>query len=203
VSNWTGVLPDAVPPREPLFLISIPVLFWVVGGLVLVVALGCLLFDKLIFQIAGLAWLTTCLLVYRVGLFWDGAHTLGGYLGSVSCAFGISSAAAGTAADALLLGLFLGSGLSLLWLSCQRGPAMNDLKTACPACGGHIAFAPAQAGRPIACPHCGQPVVLHQSELLKMTCVLCGEHIEFPAHALGQKISCPHCQKTITLLQKS
>jgi len=164
--------------------------------------LGCLLFDRLFFQMLGLAWLTSGFLAYRVGLFFSGAHTLGGYLGDVSRAFGIAPAAAGFMADALLVCLLLSSVFSAVWLWQHEEPipAKTDLKTVCPACGGHIAFAAVRVGQQIACPHCGKAVTLRRPEMLKMTCVLCGGHIEFPAHALGQKISCPHCRKTITLL---
>ena len=38
--------------------------------------------------------------------------------------------------------------------------APDFLKTSCIHCGGHLEFAPAQAGARIACPHCGQETPL-------------------------------------------
>src|SRR5579885_3181390 len=189
VSNWAGALPDAVPPREPVFLIPVPDLFWIAGGLAAAAALGCLLFDRLFFQMLGLAWLTSCFLAYRVGLFFSGAHTLGGYLGDVSRAFGIAPAAAGFMADALLVCLLLSSVFAAVWLWQHEEPipAKTDLKTVCPECGGQIAFAAVRVGQQIACPHCGKAVTLRRHEMLKMTCVLCGGHLEFPVHAVGRK----------------
>jgi hypothetical protein len=37
---------------------------------------------------------------------------------------------------------------------------MKELKIACPACGGHVAYPPAMAGQAITCPHCQTPIAL-------------------------------------------
>ncbi len=194
---------DIVLPRDPIFAIPLGHLFWILSGMCLAVALFTLSGKPTFMRAMVIAWLATNLSVYCLGCFWYGGHSLAGYLGSFSDAFGVSAATAGIMAEAALAYLVLASYFMLtgLWLQNRQAASENDLKMSCPACGGHVTFASQNLGRQIPCPHCKAVIMLRKPDLLKMTCIFCKEHIEFPAHAIGQKVSCPHCAKTITLLK--
>jgi len=165
----------------------------------LLVAGVCLFTRRMAWALVGVAWLTVNYLIDRLGLLangWPHPVSSGFYLVK---GFGFSP----RTADALVLGgtVYLLAGSLAAWWGVWRAHATAALlKTVCPACGGHIAFAAVRVGQQIACPHCGKAVTLRRPEMLKMTCVLCGGHLEFPVHAVGRKIPCPHCRKTITLL---
>ena len=180
---------DIVLPRDPIFALSIGHLFWIVSGMCLAVALFTLSGKLTFMRAMVIAWLATNLAVYCLGCFWYGGHSLGGYLGSFSDAFGVSAATAGIIAEVTLAYLVLGSYFMLagLWLQNRRVASKDEVKISCPCCGGHVTFASQNLGQRIPCPHCQAIIALSKSDLLKMTCYFCKEHIEFPAHALGQK----------------
>ncbi len=192
---------DIVLPRDPIFALSIGHMFWIFSGMCLGVALFTLSGKPTFMRAMVMAWLATNLAVYCLGCLWYGGHSLGGYLGSFSDAFGVSAATAGIIAEVTLAYLVLGSYFMLagLWLQKRRAAGEDDRKISCPACGGHVTFAIQNLGQRIPCPHCRAVITLRKPENLKMSCCFCKEHIEFPAHALGQKVSCPHCKKEITL----
>lgn len=194
----------AILPHEPLFMISLPAFFRVVGGLELAVALACLFLKNIRAQIAAIAWLGLTLLTYRIGLAASGVSGgFNGYLGIITNVFGVSDGLANAFLETIPLYLLAGSLLAVVWdWWHQRQQRLHPVATmSCPACGGHVQFARQNLGQTMPCPHCQAVIVLRQPDNLKMTCVLCGGHIEFPPHAVGQKIACPHCAKTITLLK--
>ncbi len=192
---------DIVLPRDPIFAISIGHLFSILSGMCLAVALFTLSGKPTFMRAMVIAWLATNLAVYCLGCFWYGGHSLAGYLGSFSDAFGVSAATAGIMAEAALAYLVLASYFMLadLWLQNRRVASKDEVKISCPSCGGHVTFASQNLGQQIPCPHCRAVITLRKPENLKMSCCFCNGHIEFPAHVLGQKIQCPHCAKTITL----
>jgi ribosomal protein S27E len=196
---------DIVLPRDPIFAISIGHLFSILSGICLGVALFTLSGKPTFTRAMVIAWLATNLAAYCLGCLWNGGHSLGGYLGSFSDAFGVSAATAGIMAEAALADLVLASYFMLigLWLQNRRVASGDYLKISCPSCGGHVTFASQNLGQRIPCPHCKAVIMLRKPDLLKMTCCFCKEHIEFPAHALGQKISCPHCKMDITLKESA
>ena len=201
IGNWTPTYIQQ--PHDPIFMISVHTLFWIVAGIAFVMALICLFGRHSGLQIGLIAWLTTIWETYWLALFWNGGGNLNGYFANFPDAFGISARWAGIDAEVVLGYLFIGSYFCLIWLWRQEklDKAVDARKMFCPACGGHIKFAAQEAGQQIACPHCETSIVLQAAGTLKMTCVLCGGHIEFPAHSLGQRILCPHCAKAITLLK--
>jgi hypothetical protein len=187
-----------VPPHEPVLLISMRTFFWTLGVMALAVALACIIASNHRLKLALIFWLALNLVVYETGLLSTGAHGAVGYLGALADAFGLSTRMVETFLKALFLYLLTGSAALLVWSWLQK-PAIEAYKTACPHCGGHIAFSAGNLGRQIACPHCQKPTTLRKPDLLKMSCFFCKEHIEFPPHALGEKIPCPHCKMDITL----
>lgn len=207
ISIWAGT--GLIHPHDPIFTISIPKLFWIVGGLELLIALICLFRKQVFLQVALVFWLAMNFTFYQIGLWQTGiSGGFKGYLGDVSAAFGISCSTADMMLKAVFFYLLIGSFLSLLWLWIRKESVETQtntngyLKTSCPACGGHIRFAVQNLGQQIPCPHCRESITLQALGNLKMSCVLCGGHIEFPVHALGQKTPCPHCRATITLLNQ-
>ncbi len=198
--NWTSPA-DAILPRDPLFLMPLNELFWIIGGIAVVTALFCFFSEHPTVPIVLLAWLAVIVLVCQIGLWEAGCRGLTGYLGSFTYAFGISAKAANTLADIVFAYLLIGSGVALCIARLLPAPAAHQ-KMPCPACGARVQFTMENLGRQIPCPYCQSTITLRKTEdELKMTCVLCGGHVVFPAHALGQRISCPHCTKTITLLK--
>jgi DNA-directed RNA polymerase subunit RPC12/RpoP len=206
ITNWASV--GFTTAHDPIFLVSIRNLFWIVGGVGLAVALVCLFGRRISLPLTLILWLSMNLLIYRAGLAYYGMHGgFRGYLGNLSDVFGISPDTADGMLNMMVLYLLIGSSISLLfpwaWTRMRKSSANagGRIKNFCPACGGKVEFPVHEIGRQIACPHCQTTITLRKPESLKMSCVLCGGHIEFPAHAIGQKIPCPHCAKTITLLK--
>jgi hypothetical protein len=197
ISSRVGA--NLILPHDPIFQISIRHLFWIVGGVCLVMAVVALWGEPTFMRAMVIAWLVTNLAVYRLGCLWYGAHSLSGYLGSFAAAFGVSAAAAGTLAEATLGWLVLGSYFILIGLWWLQRQNRNSLKMSCSTCGGHIKFSIQNLGQQISCPHCQAALTLRKADNLKMSCFFCNEHIEFPAHALGEKLKCPHCKMDITL----
>lgn len=186
-------------PHEPIFGLSAPWLFWIVGGIAFLIAAFCLFNNHSEWQPFLVAWYASVFVSYLVGLYWEGCRGLTGYLGGFSHTFGISAKTANASAVAITGCLFVTGYGQLLWLWRNRRFEAALVKMPCPACGGHIKFAIARLGENMPCPHCQAAVVLRKPENLKISCYFCKEHIEFPAHALGTKISCPHCKRGITL----
>ncbi len=197
----TGTL---VQPHDPVLMVSMRILFWILGMAGLAVSLFCIFANNPQWKIALVLWLSLDLVIYGFAFQWSGTHGLGTYLGAVAEPFGLSTGTSGFILTAMFVYLLVGSSFLLgsSWWQKIREEAGGYLKIPCPSCGGKIKFPPADMGRQIPCPHCQVLLTLRKPEdRMKMVCVLCGGHVEFPAHALGQKIPCPHCAKTITLLQ--
>lgn len=205
ISVWAGA--GMIHPPDPLFGMSLPMFFWIVAGIELSVALICLFGTRAALQVTLVLWLAINFAVCQAGLWWTGARGgFKGYLGDASSAFGISTSAADLTLKILVVYLFTGSVLSLLWpwIKKESGESPgSDLKISCPACGGHIRFAAQNLGQQIPCPHCEASVTLRRTDNLKMSCFFCQGHIEFPAHATGTKMACPHCKMDITLKESA
>ena len=190
---------DWVSPADPVFALPLPTLFWIMGGGALLAALICLFVRNIKLSLYLLAWLAMNGLVYLTGAYFQNWHGLTGLLNDFSRAFHLSPSFVNALLYPLAGGLLAGSVGSLLWLWRLEKKTKGQIKTICPACGGHVQFAPQNAGQQIPCPHCRKPMTLRLADQLKMTCFFCHEHIAFPAHALGQKLPCPHCHRDITL----
>jgi hypothetical protein len=200
MANWARA--GLIQPSDPIFMVSVRNLFWIIGSMALGVALICLFSKQIWLKVTLILWVVTNLGIYRLGLLQrENYHGLGVYLGSISHTFAISTGVAGLILQMGLFYLLFGGSLTLLWL--WREDSKGYLKSACAHCGGHITFLPNALGQQIPCPHCRATITLYMpNENLKMTCVLCGGRVQFPAHSLGQKIPCPHCRATITLLRQ-
>lgn len=200
--NWTNP-PDYMPPHDPIFLMSLNKLFWILGGICLLVACLCFFSGPRTLPLLLLAWVAFNYLVCRIGLSLQGCHSLAGYLGGFAHAFSISAGATATMADVTFVYLLTGSCIALHLLR-RLPPALQFQKMPCPSCGGRVKFPIENLGQKIDCPHCKVPVSLRKpEELLKSSCFFCKEHIQFPAHALGRKIKCPHCKMEIGLREES
>ena len=105
---------------DPIFLISFRVLFWVAGLFELAVALFCL-FSKRVELWAGLvAWLSTSILAYRIGLVWIGYHRPCRCLGNLTDAIHLSPQMADNVIRGVLVYLFIGSYTNLFWVWRKR-----------------------------------------------------------------------------------
>ena len=188
-------------PMDPLLQVSSRYLFWGTGGCELCVGMVCLLAGDLLLANGLVLWLTTCLLVYRVGLLTVGVATLRGYYQTMAEQFGVGAGLLnvlfGTAAGVLWCGSAVG--VALLWRAGRQKASLESLKMTCPSCGVHVEFASRNLGQKMPCPQCETIVTLRKADPLKMTCFFCKEHIEFPPYGIGQKIHCPHCKMDITL----
>ena len=185
-------------PHDPLIGIRMSAFFWVLGMLALAVALACVYMRPSRLKLGLVLWFATTLVIYRLGLQWQGIQSLHGYIGSLARTFGLPVGLAITLLNLLFSYLLVGSAGLLLW-DCLAGPEEVELKANCVHCGGHIAFSSRNLGRKISCPHCSKETTLHKPGLRKMSCYFCKGHIEFPAHAIGEKFHCPHCKMDITL----
>lgn len=104
-------------PSEPIFEVSTRYLFWGLAGLELIVALGCLFSKSLLTPNLLLAWLTTNIGLYRLGLLYFGVRTTSAYYETMAHRFGLSNAAMNFACSVALIGLWCGSisVVALLW----------------------------------------------------------------------------------------
>jgi hypothetical protein len=202
ISIWAGT--GLIHPHDPIFMISIPKLFWIVGVIELFIALICLFWKSVYLQVLLVLWLAINFMVYQMALRWMGVSGgFKGYLGDVSAAFDISFSTADLMMKTLVLYLLSGSILSLLWLwkKTESGESQGNkngyIETSVPTVADTSPFPAATSAKESPVRTAGKA-----PGNLKMSCVLCGGHVEFPVHALGQKISCPHCTKTITLLKQ-
>lgn len=165
ISIWAGT--GLIHPHDPLFGMTMPKFFCIVGGLELLIALICLFGKQSSLQVVLVLWLAMSFTVYETGLWAMGVSGgFRGYFGDVSAAFGISGSTADMMPKVLVVYLFTGSLLSLLWpwIRKESGePQRNTdgyLKTSCPACDGHIAFPAHAIGEKIPCPHCAKMITL-------------------------------------------
>jgi len=190
---------QALALPDPVLGIPLRIAVLLAGTLELAAALFCLFGRQTRLQLAGLVWLATNLVVFRVGLLWMHVHPQGTFLGSLTDPLQLAGTKIGFVVGLLPFGFVVGSyaAASSVWRGARR---QESLKMSCPGCGGHIQFARQNLGQRVPCPHCRASVTLRPpDENLKMSCYFCQGHIAFPSHALGQKMPCPHCQKDITL----
>ncbi len=196
VGNQGGI---TLQPADPIFQVSSRYLFWGLGASELVVGLVCLFASDLMLANALALWLTSVLVIYRLGLLVCGMNTLRAYYQTMGHQFGISAGALNLLFGLAVGSLWCGSAFGVGWAWEERKERLRSLKMTCPACGVHIAFDARDAGQKSPCPKCRAAVTLRKPDLLKMACFFCKKHIEFPSHAIGEKIRCPHCNMDITL----
>lgn len=100
----------------PIINISYRDLFIMVGLAEFMVGI-CLLFGKNVgLQVSLLAWLSTNILIYRIGLIWVGYHKPCSCLGTLTDALHISPQAADAIMKFILAYLLIGSYATLFWL---------------------------------------------------------------------------------------
>ena len=200
---------QALALPEPMLGIPLRYAVLMVGIFELVVALICLFGKHVGLQIGWLAWLSTNLVVFWIGLLTMHYHPQATCIGSLTDLLHLARGTTGHIMEFTPVYLLMGSYAALIWVWLESRTAQahklaaESLKISCPACGGHIRFAIQNLGQKISCPHCQKETTLRKPESLKMSCFFCKEHIEFPAHALGQKIFCPHCNRGITLMEQA
>jgi hypothetical protein len=176
IINLSGP-PHLVLPRDPISGLSLRYLFWIIGGLAVLIAWFCLFSVRSSHLIPWVAWFATNFLIYRIALYFEGCHSLTGFLASVTYAFGLPAKAASVLVDVAFAYLLIGSSAALLfhWLRSFTTPPLQPsitpplqscptpfLKLSCPSCGGHIEFATGDLGRKIPCPHCKMDITLKE-----------------------------------------
>jgi hypothetical protein len=185
-------------PCEPLFGLRTSTLFWILGTQATALALACVYMRQSRLKLGLVLWFAATVVIYWLGLRWQGVDSLRGYIAGLANTFKIPGGLTITLLTLLFSCLFTGSAALLLW-DCLARPEEVQLKAACIHCGGHIAFSSDNLGQKILCPHCFKETTLHKPGMLKMSCHFCKGHIEFPAYAIGEEIHCPHCNMDITL----
>jgi hypothetical protein len=155
-------------PHEPLFQMSLPLFFRLVGGVELAVALGCLFGKRISMQVGLVLWVAASILAYGFSLTESGVKGgFNGYSGIISEEFGVSHRLVNGFLEMTVLYWLLGGLLFTVWGwwadHRQAVPAM--VKMACPGCEGHIEFPEEALERKIACPHCQKEITLEKSEI--------------------------------------
>ena len=146
-----------VPPREPLFGISMRTVFWLVGATACSCGLVCLLSGRVWLQINMIMWLALNFLIYQCGLFGTvGSRSFEGYWDALGDTFHIAPSTLSHALTLIFGYLLTGSILLLLWLMIHPFHKHRDffLKNYCFYCNGKIEFPSDGIGRSIVCPHC-------------------------------------------------
>jgi len=103
---------------DPIFKIQFRFVFWIVGGIEIVIAYICFLGKSQWFKIGIIAWLTTCFVFYRVGLHLVYYSKPCSCLGVMTEALGIQPELAASILKAVLCYLLIGS-YGLLLFTCK------------------------------------------------------------------------------------
>jgi len=186
--------------QDPLLLVSIRLLHWFAGGLLILLALLCLFRNRLNVSAACTIWTGAIYWIYVAGLHFSNIPNSHSILGSLPETFDLSREIANTLTQCTFGGLLLGGILAFAWARNNQNTEKPYVRTACVHCGGRIAFQENWMLEKIPCPHCQKTTTLVREGLLKMSCHFCKAHIQFPTHAIGAKIPCPHCRQDITLI---
>jgi hypothetical protein len=110
-----------VPPRDPLFQVSMTVVFWIVGAVELAVGLVCLFGKQAWLKVSLILWLAMIFLAYQLGFFWTvGPRSFSGYWGNLAAAFHVMPGTASWMLIAAFVYLLIGSVISLLWPSVHK-----------------------------------------------------------------------------------
>lgn len=188
-------------PRDPVSGLSMSLFSWIFAAVMIAGVIACIRIQQPRLLLLLILWLSGNLIAYRLGLLSMGVPGMTGYLTPIAHTFGLSGGLTSRLLSLLILYLFVGSVVLLVW-SVATGPEELPLKASCQKCGGHVAFSPRNLGFKLPCPHCQTILTLREAdETLKMSCFFCQGHVQFPAHALGTKMPCPHCKKDITLVE--
>jgi DNA-directed RNA polymerase subunit RPC12/RpoP len=185
-------------PREPLFGLRTNTVFWILGTEATALALACVYMRQSRLKLGLVLWFAATVVIYWLGLRWQGVDSLRGYIAGLAHTFTIPGGLTITLLTLLFSYLLVGSVALLVW-DCLAGPEELELKATCVHCGGHIAFSSDNLGQKIPCPHCSKETTLRKPSMVKTSCYFCQGHIEFPTHAIGQRIHCPHCKMGIIL----
>jgi hypothetical protein len=119
IGNWANT--DLVEPRDPIFMISMDHLFWVLAGIALAIALACLLVKGSSLQLMLILWFSADMMLYCLGLVFMHIHGgFRGFLSSVAAPFWISAGFANVVLYASIFYLLIGSGLSLALLKIRE-----------------------------------------------------------------------------------
>ena len=106
--------------QDPVFSIPFRTLFWVVGGIELIVAFACLLKARLLLQLGLIGWLATNFVIYRLGLSLLGYRKPCPCLGSLTDELHLSMQTAESILIIVLAYLLIGSYIGLIWLLIKR-----------------------------------------------------------------------------------
>ena len=103
-------------------------LFWIIGGLAALIACFCLFSERPTRLIPWVAWFAANFLIYRIALYFEGCHSLTGFLACVTYAFGLPAKAAGVLVDMAFAYLLIGSSAALLvrWLRSSKNPLIQQ-----------------------------------------------------------------------------
>ena len=159
IANWASA--GLTQPHDPVLMVPMQNLFWIVGAIALVVAMICLFGEQIWLKMTLILWLAVNLSAYQIGILWKGSHAgFSIYLSSLANAFGMTSHMAYLVLEILFLYLLIGGLASLLclWMDNTRG----YLENACAHCGVYIEFPAEGVGQEIVCPHCGAMVTLQK-----------------------------------------
>jgi hypothetical protein len=115
---------------DPITGLAFGTMFFVVGLLELIIAHACFAWTDIGWRAGAVAWLSTCILVYRLCLVWVGYHKPCGCLGSFTQALHLSPETADTIMK-IVLGYLLVGSYACLWMCWKnRAPAGGSLGTA-------------------------------------------------------------------------
>lgn len=109
----TQIATTQLKHQDPLLFVSNRQIFYLAGGVELLLSAYLLIGQRTVLKLVLIAWLGTNLLVYHVALYWMGAPNACSCLGSFSTQFSISPRALDHALLAMLVWLLAGSYLFL------------------------------------------------------------------------------------------
>jgi hypothetical protein len=126
IINLSGS-PHLVLPRDRISGLSLHYLFWAFAAVAALLGFLLLFADRPARLLPWVAWFAANFLVYRIALYFEGCHTLAGFLATVTYAFAVPGRTASVLLDLAFAYLLAGScaALILTWRQSDKTPILQ------------------------------------------------------------------------------
>jgi hypothetical protein len=127
IINLSGP-PHLVLPRDPISGLSLHYLFWTFAVFATLLGFLLLFANRPARVLPWVTWFAANFLIYRIALYFEGCHTLAGFLTTANYSFALPAQAAAFLLDAAFAYLFFGSSAALVcnWRHACRTPLIQQ-----------------------------------------------------------------------------
>jgi hypothetical protein len=121
ITNGSGP-PHLILPRDPISGLSLRYLFWTFAVLAALLGFLLLFADRPARVLPWVAWFALNFLIYRIALYYEGCHSLTGFLATATYAFALPARAASVLLDVAFAYLLVGSCTTFVWNWRRQSP---------------------------------------------------------------------------------